>query len=199
MKKLRIFNVLWTSINGGPSPDNNKRTELFLSGCKMAREGNPCKGCFNPSLWDDNEFIAEEDPIKAAGHVEKYAPNKYITIVGGEPLDQKEALVPFMKELKRRGFHIILFTHYEYEELRKDEDELIQDILDIPDIIIDGKYDYTQHIYDENIKDGFHNVIGSGNQRIWINGTGSYARNVESFRMEKIGNEIITLVVERRG
>ena len=167
--KIKIFNVLWTSFDGGPSPDNNKRTELFLSGCKRAREGNPCPGCFNPELWDDNNFVAEIDPVEAAAHIEKHAPNKYITIVGGEPLDQKEALAVLVKELKDRGFNIILITHYLYEELKDlPDDEYIKSILEMTDIIIDGKYNESKRIYDYTLKDGIHNVIGSANQRVWI-------------------------------
>ena len=48
---VKIYDVKWTSQNAGPSPDNNKRTEVFLFGCSKAANGNPCRECFNPMIW----------------------------------------------------------------------------------------------------------------------------------------------------
>ena len=33
---LKVFDVKWTSITAGPSPDSNRRTEIFLWGCNIA-------------------------------------------------------------------------------------------------------------------------------------------------------------------
>lgn len=165
MEKLRIFNVLWTSESGGPSPEGNKRTELFLAGCKMAYEGHPCKDCFNPGLWDSNKFVAEVTPIEAFFNIAKNAPNKYITIVGGEPLDQIEPLTRLCGILKANGYHIIVFTHYTMEEVMAMEygKRLINNI----HVLIDGKYEENERIYRDNFGDGFTDAVGSGNQVIW--------------------------------
>lgn len=167
--KLKIYNVLWSSVTGGPSPEGNVRTELFLAGCAKAEEGNPCKGCFNPQLWKDNVFVGYSTPLEAADNIQAHAANKYITIVGGEPLDQLAPLAELVSILKARGFHIIVFTHYLMRELRENfEDQVSVDkLLRHIDILVDGEYDETQRIYDDNAGDGLHDAVGSANQIIW--------------------------------
>ena len=166
MDKLRIYDVFWESHTAGPSPDNNTRTEVFLAGCKMAAEGNPCKGCFNPSLWNGNRFIAECTPDEAFENIEKYARNEYITFVGGEPLDQIKPLLALCRKLKKAGYHIIIFTHYLMKEIM--EMEWGRNLLCNVDVVVDGKFEMDKKIYDDiNYDDGFHNAIGSGNQVVW--------------------------------
>lgn len=171
MDKLKIFNVKWTSQSAGPSLDNNKRTEVFLAGCKKAREGRACKGCFNKELWSQDVYYGLCTPVEAFENIKKYAPNKYITFVGGEPLDQIKPLAELCRLLKNDGFHIILITHYKVSELHSYEHlDAVSKIvlLHTVDVIIDGEYDETQRIWDEEkAGDGLHDVIGSGNQLIW--------------------------------
>lgn len=166
MKNLKLFDIRWTSHTAGPSPyGNNDRTELFLMGCQKAQNGNACKGCFNPKLWSVKENARSLNPEEMAKHISEHAPNKFLTIVGGEPLDQMEGLAYLCASLKARGFHIIVFTHY-----------LMKDVVEMPesemlltniDILIDGEYREEERIYDESRPDGLHNAVGSGNQVIW--------------------------------
>lgn len=161
---MRIFNAKWTSTSAGPSPDGNKRTEVFLAGCKMAMDGHPCKGCFNPKLWDPRHCVADVGAYEAAKQIERFAPNRYITFVGGEPLDQVKELVTTCAWLKPE-YHIVVITHYTLEEIIEHG---WQELLVYIDILIDGKYDETQRIWDEDkAGDGLHDVVGSGNQTIW--------------------------------
>ena len=165
MDKIKIYNVLWTSTSGGPSPLGNKRTEIFLSGCKMAHEGHPCKDCFNPGLWDASDFVAECTPEEAFENITTFAPNKYITFVGGEPLDQIEPLSKLCALLKADGYHIIVFTHYTMLNVlsMKHGKSLLNNI----HILIDGKYDESQRIYRDKFGDGLTDAIGSANQVVW--------------------------------
>lgn len=165
MDKLRIFNVLWTSHSGGVSPLNNARTEIFLAGCKMAMNGAPCKDCFNPALWDGEKFVAEVTPEEAFQQIEKFAPNKFITFVGGEPLDQIGPLSRLCALLKADGYHIIVFTHHTM--LKVLAMERGKSLLNNIHILIDGKYDETQRIYRDNFGDGLTDAVGSANQVIW--------------------------------
>ena len=114
---MRIFNVKWTSRTAGPSPDDNRRTEIFLAGCKKAAKGHPCQGCFNQELWNKEHYVADASPEQVVNRIQKYAPNKYITFVGGEPLDQLDELIEVCRLLKRAGYHIIVITHYELHKL----------------------------------------------------------------------------------
>lgn len=167
MDKLRIYNVLWSSVNGGPSPDRNIRTELFLSGCKIASQGYPCDDCFNPDLWDANNYVAEEKPEKVLKTIQKFAPNKFITIVGGEPLDQFEPLSKLCKLLKENGYHIILFTHYLLINMVQSKSSEMYTLLNNVHVIIDGKYHKSKHLPQEDIDTPLNNSVGSGNQIVW--------------------------------
>lgn len=200
MSTVKLFDVRWVSHTAGPSPiktkfGSNARTELFFMGCKKAVEGNPCKNCFNPLLWKTIKGSRELDPKEMAQHINKFAPQKYITIVGGEPFDQQEGLTELCEELRKLDFHIIVFTHYSLQETFNDwkryqseqesKESSIKRVNDVPDIIegwnfnlflrflqsidilVDGEYEEDKRIYDESLKDGFHDAVGSYNQVIW--------------------------------
>ena len=163
MEKLKIFNVKWASQSAGPSLTGT-RTEVFLAGCQKAASGNPCKGCFNVDLWDEKHCIAEETPADAAANIMRFAPNKDVTFVGGEPLDQAEPLTETCRILKENGYHITVITHYRLGAFIDSDRKLLENI----DIVIDGEYDYTKRIWDESrAGDNVHDVIGSANQMVW--------------------------------
>lgn len=165
---MKIFNVKWTSTSAGPSPEHNRRTEVFLAGCKIAEKGHPCKGCFNQKLWSSKKFVADETPEAAAKRIMRFAPNKYVTFVGGEPLDQFDELVKTCEILKDNGYHIIVITHYQLAEMIQKNWLKADRLVDTVDILIDGAYDETQRIWDEDkAGDNIHDVIGSGNQIVW--------------------------------
>lgn len=181
---LVTFDIKWRATTAGPSPDNNQRVELFLLGCKKAQKGNPCKGCFNSVTWDIEKAEFSRNPIEVADFIAENAPNKYITIGGGEPTDQLHALIPLTKRLKEHGFHIMMYTwrdlfkslncNFEYVvptyiqegnyTYRFDLD--IKELLENIDIVVDGPYIQEERLYMENCNDGLFGSIGSGNQRV---------------------------------
>lgn len=165
MSSIRLFDVKWSTTSAGPSPDHNRRTELFFMGCKIAAAGKPCEGCFNPALWHVAPDVTVRLPQDVAKQVQRFSPNKFITIVGGEPTDQLEGLTSLCKLLKEDGFHILLFTHHtlSYMSIRPQFHPLLYYI----DVLIDGKYIRDKHIYNKDAGDGLHDAIGSANQTIW--------------------------------
>ncbi len=90
------------------------RTVLFMQGCDIH-----CKGCQNQSTWDIdggreitiNELVSE---------FKRRVFNKKITISGGEPLLQKEALKELIINLNNEGFDIALYTGHVREEVPED-------------------------------------------------------------------------------
>lgn len=177
---LLLRDVKWSVKTAGPSPDNNNRTEIFLLGCKKAMLGNPCKGCFNSSTWDASKAEFSHNPIKMAKHINEFAPNKYITIGGGEPTDQIDNLIILCKELKKYEFHIMVYTHLELmkyigkglvfnsaltpESIFRDK---LRRLAQIVDIIVDGEYKQDERLWDGEKEDGLLSSVGSGNQIIW--------------------------------
>lgn len=176
MSGIKLRDVRWSVKTAGPSPFDNERTELFLLGCNKAMSGNPCKGCFNSTTWDQSKALWSHDPIKMAEHINNNAPNKYITIGGGEPTDQIDNLLILCKELKKYGFHIMMYTWRDlistlYNPLRSCEvTKLIhslRELLNYVDIIIDGEYKEEERAWDGSKEDGLISSIGSGNQIVW--------------------------------
>lgn len=182
---LRLFDINWETDTAGPSPNKNKRIEVFLLGCDRAMEGNPCKGCFNNVTW--NKDIAEHswDPIELADMVNEGCDpnNKYVTIGGGEPTDQIDKLIPFVKRLKEHNFHIMMYTWRSVEKLFhevkiefNEKNEIIsksnpmlndfKELLKYLDIVVDGEFKQEECLYQQDLGDGMLSSIGSGNQMI---------------------------------
>ena len=183
-KGLKIFDINWRAKTAGPSPLNNERIEIFLLGCKKAAEGRPCPGCFNSITWDANKATHSWDPTEVANKIAKTTPVRYITIGGGEPTDQIDHLVPFVKKLKELDFHILMYT---WRDLEKESNSYsMTELLKYVDIVIDGEYIQEERLYQENIDDGFFSSIGSGNQRIWDiqNKKYEYMRDLKGLKLD---------------
>lgn len=174
---IKLWDVKWDATTAGPSPDNNRRSEVFFLGCRRAMEGNPCNGCFNVATHDDSIATKAYDPKAAARHVIKNAPNNYITVGGGEPTDQMDNLIEFCKILKEHGKHIMVYTWRDLnEELRNYSSshndgpmgDQFRELIQYIDILVDGEYQKDERLYnDSSENDGTFNSIGSGNQTIW--------------------------------
>lgn len=167
--QIKLFTVTWSTDTAGISPDHNNRTELFFKGCNKAIIGNPCLGCFNSPLWDDSaEYTHSAESI--ANQVSMYAPNKYVTIGGGEPTDQIEGLIELTKLLKEDGFHIMIYTWKDlYSVLHNHTGERAEflRLMENIDMLVDGIFDSKERLYKMDAGDGFLSSIGSGNQTIW--------------------------------
>ena len=85
------------------------RTVLFLQGCNLH-----CKGCHNKRTWDINGGTAI-DTKDLAKELRKRCFNKKLTISGGEPLLQADALVDLLEELK--DFDLCLYTGHQLSEV----------------------------------------------------------------------------------
>ncbi len=88
------------------------RTVVFLQGCDMR-----CEGCQNKSTWDITKGVIYEVNDLAKIIREKCF-NKKLTISGGEPLMQKQALLELLKKLS--DFDLCLYTGHELADVPKD-------------------------------------------------------------------------------
>ena len=126
---VRIHDVLWQSYANGPG----KRSGFWFQGCTLG-----CPGCFNPATHDplagralllDDCFQKLLEDTNLEG----------ITISGGEPLQQPEALIAFLKMVRSRtALSSVLLTGYEVGEVvrMKCFDELKECL----DVMIAGRY-----------------------------------------------------------
>ncbi|MCF0217630.1 MAG: radical SAM protein, partial [Malacoplasma sp.] len=108
MSMLRI-----NSIMENPSLCDGKgyRTVLFLQGCNLR-----CKGCHNKSTWEINagQLISSSE---LATILRSKCLNKKLTISGGEPLLQADALIDLLEELK--DFDLCLYTGHQLKDVPK--------------------------------------------------------------------------------
>lgn len=93
------------------------RSVVFFQGCDIR-----CKGCQNPSSWNIEDGISYnvED---LADLLKKNVINKKLTLSGGEPLLQKNAVVELIDKLP--DFDIVLYTGHDLDEVPK---EILQKI-----------------------------------------------------------------------
>lgn len=144
--KLNIARIETENYVCGPG----RQFVIWVQGCSIH-----CKGCWNQVMWpfekrtllDVKELF---DLVKEQKNIDG------VTILGGEPLDQPEAILEFCRDLKSSDMGITLYTGYEQEQII---DPIRQDILKNIDILICGPY--QEELRDINTK-----WIGSKNQRI---------------------------------
>lgn len=183
--KIKLYGVKWDVDTAGPSPDNNKRTEIFFFGCTRAVHGTPCDGCFNTALWDNSVAVISHTPKSIVEQIKKHSSNKYVTIGGGEPADQKEGLIELCRLLKQEGFHVMMYTWRELVYNGK-TNSYLEDILPYVDVIVDGEFKIDERLYDDTKGDGLLSSVGSGNQTIWdINANEGYAmRDLDAIALD---------------
>ena len=106
--KIRI-NSYWPnkSLCDGPGI----RSLLFCQGCDIH-----CPGCQNPSSWDPDAGI-EKEVAELAKEIVSSSDNKKVTITGGEPLLQKEAVAELIRLLDESGMDIALYTGHDKEDV----------------------------------------------------------------------------------
>lgn len=91
------------------------RAIVFMQGCDRTVK---CPGCQNPSShsMSGGTLMTVGDVVSRLVK----SPLRRVTISGGEPLAQREALRELLKALKSKGFDIALYTWREAEQVPAD-------------------------------------------------------------------------------
>ena len=127
--KIRVFGTVNDSIVDGPG----LRYVVFTQGCL-----HQCVGCHNPQshdpkggYWKDiDDLLIEIDQNPLLDGV---------TISGGEPFLQIEPLIDFVKKVKQRDLHVMIYSGYTYEEILSLSDQA-KLLLSLCDILVDGRF-----------------------------------------------------------
>lgn len=135
------------------------RASLYVSGCTHG-----CKGCFNEVAWDFNygEKWTKEVEDDLIEHLKK-PEIKGLNVLGGEPLQQDETLLLFLKRARKEvNKPIWLWTGYTISYLLQNENEfsLAVEMLYECDVIVDGRFN-------EDLKDITLKYRGSSNQKVY--------------------------------
>lgn len=148
---IRLAGITEESIVDGPGV----RYVIFTQGCS-----HQCKGCHNPETHDFNGGVL----FHINDLVNDIAQRDYLdglTISGGEPFEQPENCYQLIKEVRLLlpDFHILCYTGYTFEELKRSDNQYVLDILKNINTLIDGPF----IIEEKSLELSFR---GSKNQRI---------------------------------
>ncbi|MBI5015791.1 MAG: radical SAM protein [Deltaproteobacteria bacterium] len=133
---LNVAHACVTEAVNGPG----RRFTVWVQGCPRR-----CPGCFNPGLQPFEPRHSVE-PADLALEAQACAPVDGISLSGGEPFAQAEALSAFLDAARAApglgDLTAIAFTGYPWEELRGGRPEW-DGLLDRLDVLVDGAYDAT--------------------------------------------------------
>lgn len=130
------------------------RFAIWVQGCSIR-----CKDCANFNMWDYDGGTSYK--IKDFTDIIKSYKDKIegITWLGGEPTEQIEAVTEISKAVQKLGLSVILFSGYDYKELK--EKSSFNELEKYIDILIDGKYE-------EEKQDFSRPWVGSSNQNYYF-------------------------------
>ena len=121
------------SITDGPGI----RYTLFVQGCP-----HHCEGCHNPETHPfeggqprtAEEILTEvdRDPLLSG-----------VTLSGGEPFCQAEALLPVARGVKARGLELAAYSGYTFEQLVRLGGAQLE-LLSLCDVLVDGPFILAQ-------------------------------------------------------
>ncbi len=150
--EVRLVTGLQTdSIVDGPGI----RTVVWFQGC-----GHNCRGCHNPeSHVFDGGIVFDIEDIK--NEIRELELQDGITLSGGDPFYQLEAMLEVLKVSKEVGLNTWVYSGFLYDDLVKisKEKDIYREILELIDVLVDGKFDLDKRSFDVKFR-------GSSNQRL---------------------------------
>ncbi len=131
MSFLNIAEICSTTYTLGPG----QRFAIWVQGCCFS-----CQNCISPD-WIPMTKATQIEPKLLADMVLSTPNTEGITVSGGEPMLQAEALLELFTLLRqKRDISIICFTGFTLEQLGDKCNPNINKILNIIDVLIDGQY-----------------------------------------------------------
>lgn len=129
------------------------RAVVWVQGCSLN-----CPGCFNPATHDRGGGYAE-DVNQLAERIAALPAIEGLTLSGGEPFQQPEALLELLRLVRGKSrLSTLVFSGYTLERIRSTS--LGPAILDQTDLLIAGPYDQGSP--------STAALLASANQRIYF-------------------------------
>lgn len=169
--KLKLYNLLESTKVLGPF----NRFALWTQGCPFS-----CLGCMTPDS-QPLEGGVEYDLRELEQLILKQKDIEGLTITGGEPFLQVEALVELIVSVcKKKNLGIVVYTGYTLKEITLDLNK--QKLLKHVDILIDGQYinelndgiglrgSFNQNVYQltDRYRDVFHDYYNKKQRDIEV-------------------------------
>ncbi|MEU3457268.1 4Fe-4S single cluster domain-containing protein [Micromonospora sp. NPDC006766] len=149
----RIHATLPRSRANGPG----ERFVVWTQGCSLG-----CAGCFNPETHPAGSVAREVANV--VREVLATPGIEGVTVTGGEPLEQPEALAAFVAGVRRAGLGVVVLTGFSRAEIATDP-ALTAAVAGV-DLVIAGRYNRRLHLG--------AGLRGSSNKEYWDR-TGRYS------------------------
>lgn len=123
---LRVLDILDGTTVDGPG----FRTSIYVAGC-----AHHCPECHNPQSWDfdGGNDMELDDIMRVVDNADLP-----VTISGGDPIYQYEAVGELVRRLKAAGRNVWLYTGFTVDELfRRPE---LGELLKMVDVVVDGPF-----------------------------------------------------------
>ncbi len=147
--EIRISGIIDESIVDG----DGVRLTVFTQGCL-----HNCPHCHNPNTHslDGGHLVLTDDIVTS---LQKNPLLTGITISGGEPFLQPDAVLDLVDRSKHIGKNIWVYSGFTFEQLLAMQKPQIQSILSKIDVLVDGRFDMKK-------RDLTLRFRGSSNQRL---------------------------------
>jgi len=147
--KLRVAQVIPETEAEGPG----RRFALWVQGCAIR-----CPGCCNPEMFG-TEGGREDDTERLAMQALATAGLEGISVLGGEPCEQPDAVADFCERVKRGGLSVMIYSGYTLAELKAKQSSGIERVLAAADLLVDGRYE-------RDLPEQKRRWLGSSNQQL---------------------------------
>lgn len=149
---IRVSGYWHDSLIEGPG----RRSVVRMQGCPIR-----CAGCWVPQTHDPFGGVQVEVGTVVRTLLDSAHTRDGVTIVGGEPFSQPDALLALVDALREAepGIHITVYSGYTLERLLRMTSDSINWILAEIDVLIDGRYIQA-------LADGAGPWTGSSNQTV---------------------------------
>ena len=128
--EIRLAGIVSESIVDGPG----YRLAVFVQGCPHA-----CPGCHNPKTHDfDGGYLSDTAEIIA--RLGKNPLVRGVTLTGGEPMMQAEALCEIAQAAKAKGMNVWCYTGFTLEALWAQNHSACMQLLESIDVLVDGPF-----------------------------------------------------------
>lgn len=110
-----------------------RRAVVWVQGCTIR-----CRGCVLPEAWDSRGGREMDPDALAEALLTKEVEG--LTVTGGEPTEQAEAVARVMECFRRESKNTWLYTGRTLGELRASGDLFIERLLAATDVLVDGPF-----------------------------------------------------------
>lgn len=116
-----------------------RRSVVWVQGCSLH-----CPGCMVPEMWNPQVGGELVDPVSLAGELLGDDPDTHLTVSGGEPTEQPEAVAALLAAARSMGRTTWVYSGRTLDELLADDDEAVLSLLAEVDVLVDGRYEQSK-------------------------------------------------------